>query len=165
MYKEYLKNQHSGDAKVVLENDETDISVIRHADNPIFKERIMSQLFGEFVSFLKEKGLVEGQEFETAVKEIFQSTTKIIWIDRLDNDFQLTVVLRSIEFSLELGFVKKEKDGQPKEVLHRNKLENLRYNISPGSRLELIDSHLEKYKEFFEDFKKHFAKLKPNYVA
>ena len=46
-------------------------------------------------------------------------------------------------------------DDNPKHkiIYHKNELNNLRYKISNATDFELIDSHQEKFNEFFEDFK------------
>ena len=133
------------------------IDGIRNGDHPQYKEQIMSQLFGEFIGFLKSEGLTQGKEFETQIKEIFQCSHKIIWIDDLHTDFQITVVFNSIQMSIEFGLVKKDN----MEVCHREKIENLRYKISSCTELSLIDPHKEIYDNFFKSFIKHFNTLKP----
>lgn len=131
----------------------------RHPDYPEYKEQVMSTLFGEFVSFLKNKGLTKGKEFEIRIDEFFQCSKKILWIDQYSSDLQITICLNSIQMSCEFGVVKR-KDGEvTKDVIHRNKIENLRYKISPGTQIELIDSHQIEFDNFFSDFKKHFSIL------
>jgi len=132
---------------------------IRHGDHPEYKEQVMSQLFGEFIGFLKSKGLTKGQEFETRIEEVFQCSRKILWIDQYSPELQITVYLNSIQMFCEFGVVKRKNGEVTKDVTHRNKIENLRYKISSDTEFELIDSHQEKFNEFFEDFKKHFAVL------
>lgn len=135
------------------------IKELRHPDHPEYKEQIMSQLFGEFIGFLKTKGLTKGKEFEARIEEIFQCSKKIIWIDEYSPDFQITVYLNSIQMFCEFGVVEKKNGQVTKNVTHRNKIEDLRYKISSDTQIELIDSHQEKFNNFFEDFKKNFDAL------
>ena len=127
----------------------------RHPDSPLHKETIASQLFGEFVGFVKSQGLTKGKEFETQITEIFQCSKKLLWIDRYHPKFQITVYLNSIQMSVEFGVVIKK----TKEVIHRNKLEDLRYKISSNTQLELIDPHQKKFDDLFNDFKLQFLDL------
>ena len=135
---------------------EKKIDGIRNGDHPEYKEKIMSQLFGEFIGFLKAQGLTDDKEFATQIVEIFQCSKKVLWIDEVHPDLQLTVCLNSIEMFAELGIANKK----TKVVSHRNKIEGLRYNISPDSFLELTSGSKEKFDSFFSDFKKQFETLK-----
>jgi hypothetical protein len=128
---------------------------IRHADHPEYKEQVMSQLFGEFIGFLKAKGLTKGKEFDTQIQEVFQCSRKILWIDEFHPDLQITIYLNSIQMFAEFGVVKKES----KQVIYRKKIEDLRYKISPDTELELIDGHQEIFKSFFKEFEEQFSKL------
>jgi hypothetical protein len=135
------------------------IDDIRHGDYPEYKEQVMSQLFGEFIGFIKAKGLTQDLEFATQIQEIFQCSRKVLWIDRLSQKLQIVVDMNSIHMTCEFG-VAKLKNGKPTgEVVHRNKIENLRYKISSGTNFELTDGSQERFNAFFEDFKKHFAVL------
>ncbi|MCK9273277.1 hypothetical protein M0P65_07095 [Candidatus Gracilibacteria bacterium] len=129
----------------------------RGPDDPICKEKLISQLFGEFIGYVKSKGLLKGKEFETKNEEIFQCSRKFLWIDQYDPKYQITVVLNSIQLSIEFGVVIRN----TKEVIHRKKIENLRYKISTKTELELIESSQEKFDDLFNDFKNEFNKLKP----
>ena len=131
---------------------------IRNSDHPENKERVMSQLFGEFIGFVKSKGLSKGTEFATEIQEFFQCSRKILWIDDYSPELQMTIYMNSIQLFCEFGVV----DKKTKSVIHRNKLENLRYKISSCTQIELIDSHQEKFELFFTDFKKWFEKLSEN---
>lgn len=132
-----------------------ELSTIRKPDDPILKEKIISELFGEFVGFLKGKNLTKGKEFEFQIHEIFQCSKKILWLDEFNEKWQITVYLNSIMMSAQFGVVEKA----TKTVTYRNKLENLRYNISTGSKLQLTPGSSEKFEAFFKDFVKHFEKL------
>jgi len=147
-----------------METEDEVILSQRKPDDPICKERLMCQLFGEFIGFLKTEGLTLGVEFETRNEEIFQCSRKILWIDECNPKLQITVYLNSLQMFAEFGVVEKQIAGfnRVKNVEYRNKIENLRYKISSGTELELIDSHQEKFDEFFADFKTHFAELKKN---
>src|SRR6478736_1338028 len=109
-----------------VSEEDFEVSTIRNGDDPLLKEKIMSQLFGEFIGFLKSKKLTQGKEFEIDIRLMFQCSKKILWLDQYDKKFQITVYLNSISMTAEFGVVEKA----TKEVIHRNKLENLRYNIS-----------------------------------
>jgi len=132
---------------------------IRHGDYPESKEQIMSQLFGQFEGYCKGKGLTKGLEYETRIEEIFQVSKKILWIDQYHPDWQIVVCGKSLDMSIEFGVTERKNGKVTKNVIHRNKLENLRYKISSCTDLELIDSHQEKFDEFFKDFKYQFDKL------
>ena len=125
------------------------IGGVRHNDLPVYKDRVMSQLFGEFIGYLKSIGLTKGKEFETHVKEIFECSQKIIWIDELHPDIKINVILNSISMKIEFAVVVKKTT----DVLHREKLEDLRYKISSCTEIELIDAHQKRFNEFFEIFK------------
>ena len=136
------------------------IKMIRHGDLPQYKESVIAQLYGEFLGFLKERGLTKGKEFEGTIQECFSCSKRCIhiWDNDEERDLQIVVYLCSTQFMLEFGVANKK----TKEVIHRNKLENLRYKISSGEEVELIDSHQEKFRLFFEDFKKWFEKISDN---
>lgn len=129
----------------------------RISDDPRVKESIIAQMYGEFLGFLKEKGLEDGKEFKGTIQECFSCSKRYIHIWDMDEtrDFQLVVYLCSTQFSLQFGICNKK----TKEVTYRNKLENLRYKISNATEFELIDSHQDKFKLFFEDFKIKFNEL------
>ncbi len=61
--------------------------------------------------------------------------------------------------SIEIGVTEKKNGQVTQNVIHRNKLENLRYKISSCTDFELIDSHQEKFDALFKDFKYQFDKL------
>lgn len=140
-----------------MKNEEIEeTSEIRNPDDPGLKEKIMSELFGEFIGFLKSKNLSKGKEFEFKIQEIFQCSKKVLWIDQYSDKFQMTVYLNSIQMFCEFGVVEKA----TKTVTYRNKIENLRYNISTGSLLQLSDGSAKKFEDFFKDFVKHFEEIK-----
>lgn len=127
-------------------------------DDPVLKERLMSQYFGEIVGFLKEEGLCKGNEYDTAVEEFFETTRKIIWIDEMDADTQINVLLNSLGLDFDFAVINKKS----KEIVYRNRLENLRYRISDGEPLALIENHEEDQKAWWSDFKsKFFEVIKP----
>jgi hypothetical protein len=132
---------------------------IRQGDLPQSKEQITSQLFGQFEGYCKGKGLTKGSEYETRIEEIFQCSTKILWLDQWHPDWQITVYAKSLDMSIGFGVVKKKDGKVTKDVTHRNELKDLRYKISSCTDLELIDSHQEKFDEMFKDFKYQFDKI------
>lgn len=134
-------------------------SGIRHGDYPESKEQIMSQLFGQFEGYCKGKGLTKGLEYETRIQEVFSCSKKILWLDQWHPDYQITVYANSIAMNIEIGVTERKNGKVTKNVIHRNKLENLRYKISSCTNLELIDSHQEKFDALFNDFKYQFDKL------
>ena len=139
---------------------EVKIQNIRNPDSPEYKDKIMAQLYGEFIGFLKEQGLTKGVEFESKTTEIFQCSKRIIWIDELNPDTKINILLNSISMNIEFATIKKEGN----EVQHRNKLENLRFKISSDTDLELINGHQGKFDDFFDDFKNEFLKIKENII-
>ncbi len=126
----------------------------RMADDPRVKESIIAQLYGEFLGFLKSKGLTDGKEFKGTIKPCFSCSKRYIHIWDMDEsrDEQLVVYLCSTQFMLQFGIGNKK----TKKTTYKNTLENLRYKISNATDFELINSHQEKFKEFFEDFKSKF---------
>jgi hypothetical protein len=135
----------------MLKNDS-----IRNADHPEYKEKIMSQLFGEVIGFLKAQGLTPDKEYATQVAEVFQCSKKVVWVDELHSEKQLVICFDSLHMIAELGVAIKK----TKEVLHRNKIENLRYQISPGTDIILTEGSQAKYNALFTDFKAQFESLK-----
>ena len=77
----------------------------RKPDSPTCKDKLMSQLFGEFIGFLKSNGLTQGNEFETRTEEIFECSRKILWIDQYHPTKQITVYLNSLQMFCEFGVV------------------------------------------------------------
>jgi hypothetical protein len=130
---------------------------IREIDNPVNKEIVCSQLFGEFIGFLKTHDLVEGNEYDTKIQEVFQCSNKIIWVDEFSPKLKIVIHISSLHLSVEYGVV----DKNNKQVIHRNKLENLRYNISPDTTLELTEFDQRRFNELFNEFKVWFNKLIP----
>ncbi len=132
--------------------------MVRHTDMPRFKESVIAELHGKFSGFLDAKGLTDGKEYKSQVIPVLSCSKRYVHVwDKDDKrDCQLVVYLSSTQFMLEFGVHNKKK----KETIYRNKLENLRYKISAGTIPELIDSHQEKFKLFFEDFKNKFNELK-----
>lgn len=137
---------------------------IRNGDHPDLKDRVMSQLFGEFIGFLKAKGLTDNEEYATQTVDIAfgECKKRVIWIDEVNPNWQLVVYLNSHMMFVEMGLCKRKDGKATKEVVLRRKIEDLRYNISPGTELCLIDSHQKKFDELFDEFKREFAKLKKN---
>jgi len=76
-------------------------------------------------------------------------------MDKTRNE-QMVVYLCSTQMILQFGIGNKKE----KKTTYKNSIEDLRYKISDGEQAELIDSHQEKVKELFEDFKKRFQKMK-----
>jgi len=130
---------------------------IRHADLPRYKEAVMSTLFGECVGWLKAQGLTAGKEFDTANKPILQCSKKVIWIDQLNPVRQIVLWFNSISMEAEFGVA--DKSTEPKTVLYRNKLTDLRYNISTGSEPNLTKGSRQRFDEFFADFAAQFKTL------
>lgn len=132
---------------------------IRNGDHPDSKEQIMSQLFGQFEGYCKGRGLTKCQEYETHIQEIFSCSKKTLWLDQWHPDWQITVYADSISMSVGFGVVKRKNGKTTKDVTHRNELKDLRYKISSCTKLELIDSHQEKFDAMFKDFKCQFDKI------
>lgn len=129
---------------------------IRHGDLPRHKEAVMSQLFGEMIGWLQTQGITKGEEFETHNQGILQCSRKYIWVDQFHPDKGMTFSFGSIGMDLTLGVYKKPN----KEILVKEELKNLRYKISTGTSVELIDSHRSKVNSFFDIFKREFLALK-----
>ena len=129
----------------------------RNGDDPRFKEPLIAELYGKFIGYIEEKGLVKGKEFEGTVQDCFSCSKRYIhiWDQDESKDYQIVVYLCSTQFRIEFGICKKK----TKEVTYRNKLDNLRYKISNGEQAELIDSHQDKFNKYFEDFKTKFDAL------
>lgn len=134
---------------------------IRHADLPAHKEKVISQLFGEFIGFVNLKGLKKGKEYETQIKEIFSCSKKVLWIDDYHPELQITIYLNSIQMFVEYGV----KNKKTNEMMHRNKIENLRYNISSGSPIELTDGSRKRFDKLFAEFEEFFALLEKELAA
>ena len=135
-------------------SDSLGLHAPRNADDPQTKESIIAGLYGEFLGYIKSKGLTDGKEFKGTVQPCFSCSKRYIHIwdmdDKIDN--QIVVYLCSTSMKIQFGIGNKK----TKETTYKNTLENLRYKISNASDFELIDSHQEKFKEFFEDFKSKF---------
>lgn len=143
--------QTEKDENAILDN-------IRHPDLPRWKESIIAELHGKFLGFIDAQGLIKGNEYESKTQEILQCSKRHIWVWDNDSsiDCQIVVCLNSIAFSVELGIYNKKE----KKVIHRNKLENLRYKISNGTKPELTEGSQEKFDVLFNEFKDWFNKLK-----
>lgn len=131
-------------------------AVARDSDLPLHKETISSEMFGRFVAIADMAGLTKGVEYETAVKPMLQCSTKILWLDRVNDKLQITVAIKSLDMSVEYGMV----DKTTKAVIHREKLEGLRYKISNDTNIELTDGSRERFDELLTSFKGWFEKLK-----
>ena len=123
----------------------------RHGDDPRVKESVIAQLYGEFLGFLKSKGLIDGKEFKGTIQPCFSCSKRYIHIWDMDEkmDNQLVVYLCSTQMNIQFGVA----DKKANKTIYKNELNNLRYKISNATDFELIDSHQEKFNEFFEDFK------------
>lgn len=130
----------------------------RKGDEPRHKEAVISRLFGEFVGFLKANGLTDGEQFATQTVPIMQCSRKVIWIDQLSKTHSITVHLCSLSCLVEYGILTKDKKRIKPDV----KIDNLRYKLSSGTEIELIDKHQELFDGLFEQFKQDFEKLKEN---
>lgn len=128
----------------------------RNADLPLHKETVSSEIFGRFVAIAEMAGLRKGVEYETIVKPVLQCSTKILWLDRMNKRLQATVVIKSLDCSVEYGVV----DKKTKKVIHREKLTDLRYKISSGTSIELTDGSREKVDEILRSFNLWFQKIK-----
>ena len=126
----------------------------RSGDDPRFKEPVIAELYGKFIGYIEEKGLTSGKEFKGTTQDCFSCSKRYIhiWDNDDSKDCQIVVFLCSTQFRIEFGVYNKK----TKEVTYRNKLDNLRYKISDGEQVELIDSHQEKFNEYFKDFKNKF---------
>lgn len=128
---------------------------IRHADLPRHKEAVMSTLYGEVIGWLAAQGLAKGNDFEAQSQDVLQCSKKVIWIDRVDPDTQITWVFNSVRMMVEFGVVRKS----DKKVLRRETQSDLRYQISTGSEIALTDGSRERLDSLFEEFRTEFAKL------
>lgn len=128
----------------------------RGADRPIHKETVCSELFGRFIAIAEMAGLKKGKEYETAVKPILECSTKILWLDQVSEKLQATVVIKSVDCSVEYGVVEKA----TKNVLHRAKLEGLRYKISAGTSIEWTEGSRAKIDALITEFNEWFGKIK-----
>ena len=126
-------------------------------DLPRHKEALISQLFGEFIGFLKAQNLTDGVEFAHQTKPILQCSLKVIWIDKLSETHRITIALKSLDCLVEYAVL-----TQDKNILKRKTIKDLRYKLSSGSQLELIDVHQKQFDELFAEFKEDFQKLKEN---
>ena len=132
-----------------MNNFEEDFCVEqRNPDSPILKERLGGLLFGQILGILDSKGLVRNKDYDCVIREMFQCSTKILYVE-VNPIYQFTLYINTIDLSMEFGILNKETN----EVPYRNKLSNLRYKISEGEDLELIDSHQVKWEEWVSDFK------------
>lgn len=123
----------------------------RNTDDPQTKESIIASLYGEFIGYIKSKGLTDGEEFKGTIHPCFSCSKRYIHIWDMDESrkFQLVVFLNSGQMNVQFGIADKEKN----KTIYKKELNNLRYKISNATDLELIDSHKEKFRDFFEDFK------------
>lgn len=128
----------------------------RKLDDPVLKERLMSQYFGEILGFLIEQGFKKGNEYDSDTIEFFETSKKVIWIDEMDADTQINVVLDSLGLDFDFAVINKKS----KEIVYRNRLENLRYRISDGEPLALIENHEENQKAWWSDFKSKFFEVR-----
>ena len=130
---------------------------IRNADDPIFKEAVMSQLHSECLGFLKSNGLIEGEHYVSNIIHTFQISKRRIMIDRYNPEFTLNIIFKSLDLSVSIGLVEKDSEtNELKKIIFQEKLENLRYNISSCTDLVLTDGSRKEYDDFFENYKKLF---------
>lgn len=135
----------------------------RHGDSPQIKESIIASLYGEFLGYIKSKGLTDGKEFKGTVQPCFSCSKRYIHIWDMDEsrNKQLVVYLCSTQMNIQFGIA----DKKANKTIYKNELNNLRYKISNATDFELIDSHQEKFNEFFENFKAKFDALVGEGVA
>lgn len=135
------------------------IESVRDSDSPTHKEAVCSEIFGRFIGLVESAGFTKGQEYETQVRPIFSCSQKILWLDRVSETHQMTLVVKSLDCSVEYGLVRKS----DMEVVHREKITDLRYRISPGSSCELTEGSEKKTQQMLANFKARFDELKkPN---
>jgi hypothetical protein len=129
----------------------------RHGDDPQTKESIIASLYGEFIGYIKSMGLEDGKEFKGTVQPCFSCSKRYIHVWDMDKsmDKQLVVYLCSTQMNIQFGVADKKQN----KTIYKKELNNLRYKISNATDFELIDSHQDKFKEFFEDFKIKFNEL------
>jgi len=128
---------------------------IRPADLPRHKEAVMCRLFGEVLGWLQAQGLTKGKEFEAQSQDVLQCSKKVIWIDQVSASQQITWVFNSIRMMVEYGVVRKE----DREVLHRETLEELRYQISTGTEIDLTAGSRERFDGLFASFRAKFQEM------
>lgn len=131
----------------------TNNNMERNNDKPQHKETVISQLFGEFVGFLKEKGFTKGKEYETKVSQIFECSRQFIWVDDVHPLNKINIILNSIDMTIEFAVLNKKRGG---EIIHHEKLPDLRYNVSSGTDIALIPAHQAKFDDLFKSFKRYF---------
>lgn len=129
----------------------------RHGDSPQIKESIIASLYGEFLGYIKSKGLIDGREFIGTVQPCFSCSKRYIHVWDMDDskDKQLVVYLCSTQMNVQFGIADKKEN----KTIYKNELNNIRYKISNATDFELIDSHQEKFDKLFEDFKTKFDAL------
>ena len=120
-----------------------------------------AKLFGELEALAKDEGLVRGLGYETAVKPVLQCNIWILWVDEVHPKTQLTAVVRSLDCTVEFALVQKADT----HVLQREKTKSLRYKISEGASLELIDAHQAVFDGIRGRFKDALTELRKSAAA
>jgi hypothetical protein len=108
------------------------------------------------IGWLNAQGLTKGQEFEARSQDVLQCSRKVIWIDEINPERQITWVFNSIRMMIEFAVVNKA----DKAILHRETLDNLRYRISTGSEIDLTDGAQAQFASLFASFETKFGELK-----
>jgi hypothetical protein len=128
---------------------------MRDIDLPRHKETIASSMFGEALARPSIAGYKKGKEYEYTIKPLLECSTKILWLDQINDEYQITVVIRSLDCTAEMGVV----DKRTREVVHRERTDELRYLISSGTSIELTEGSRKKFNAFLESFDLYFGKL------
>lgn len=131
---------------------------MRQPDLPTYKEQIIDELFTKFVAFLNEQGFTKGGEYEYQIQEVFECSKRVLWIDQAHELYRIVISMNSISMKIEYGVVAQISN----EVKHREKIEDLRYNTSEDTDLELTENSKQKFDELFENFQKDFKKYIKN---
>ena len=135
------------------------IDGIRNPDLPRYKEAVISELFGRFVGYLKSKGLTNEKEFAVTKKEILECSKNYLHLDRWHPTKNIVVYMNSVTMNIQYGVARKYKTKKPNKTIHLIRLDNLRYKISIGTQVELIDSDQELFDNLYNDFLAKFSEL------
>lgn len=128
---------------------------MRQLDLPKHKETVSSEIFGTFIGIVNSFGFEKEKDYATIVKPVLDCSNKVLFLDEINNDYQLNVVVKSFDMSVEVAYFNKE----TKEVLFREKLNGLRYNLSDNTSLELTSGSQNKFNVFLDGFNFWLEKL------
>ena len=115
-------------------SDSLGLHAPRNSDDPHTKESIIAGLYGEFIGYIKSKGLTDGKEFKGTIKPCFSCSQRYIHIWDMDEsiDKQLVIYFNSTQMDIQFGIANKKE----KKTIYKNELNNLRYKISNATDLD-----------------------------